>query len=414
VAQIHASTLFAVILAIVAGLIFAWVFKMVFLNGKPKPVSSPPQRRLTVAATNLLDRMLILPGQVKTITVSEEEYNAIVNDPKNRSRVMLSGMQPVNRTTLKAIRAEEPVYEDQLEPLAYPEPVSSRLREGKRAVLIEVPAGSVMIQVGDHVDVYCTLENENMAFGASGSMTAAVAKGLRVIARFGTTRTAAMPPSGGTWSYTVEASPYRASIINLCRSVGGSIKLYVSPRQTGEDGSSIQVADTSLEDPQTDRVTVEDLAKIFGIQPPAPTPIWTVERYTGVQPAGAYQFHNYVNGPANGQNGKNGNTATNGTNGFYGLPGSHSQNGVNGGLNGNNKAGGPILNVPGADAKPKINITPTTGSPSSMRFPGRMTPSRVLATAPMASVRSSSKATAANNFGFRPLGSSQQKCCGKK
>lgn len=386
-AQIHASTLFAVILAIVAGLIFAWVFKMVFLSGKPKPVTAPPTRRLTVAATNLLDKMQIMPGQVKTITVSEDEYNTLVNDPKNRSRVMLTGNQPIARTTLKPVRAEEPIFEDQLEPLQYPEPVSARLRDGKRAVNIQVPADSAMIQVGDRVDVFCTLGNDTL--GSSGNVTAALAKGLRVVARFGTTRTAAQPTSlTAPRTYTLEASPYRANLIGLAQSIGGTFSLLVSPRQAGDDGTITAAADSSLDDPQSDRVTTEDLARIFGIQPATPIPVWHVERYTGVSRSGQFAFPGYTNaGPERLE--KPAEVA----------PAKSSGNGAR-------------PQAPNGNGRPKSPITPaSTGSPTSSNF--RVPAGRLSPTTATAMVGGESYGVH-NNFGFRPAGKSKAGCktCG--
>ena len=142
-----------------------------------------------MAAVNLMDKSLILPNQVKTISVSKEEYDRITSNPK-----YLRGNQPVNRTTVRSIRAEEPIYDDYLEPLQYPKPVSLKLCPGKRAVIIEVPSKQVMVQVGDHVDVLCTLSND--AFGPGKIATAVIAKDLRVVARFNTTRTYAQPANG--------------------------------------------------------------------------------------------------------------------------------------------------------------------------------------------------------------------------
>jgi len=68
--------------------------------------------------------------------------------------------------------AEEPVFEDQLEPLHYPHPVSEDLRPGKVAVIIEVPAKQAMVQVGDRVDVLCSMSSKNAAFGPGSTATA--------------------------------------------------------------------------------------------------------------------------------------------------------------------------------------------------------------------------------------------------
>lgn len=401
-AQIHASTLFAVILAIIAGLIFAWVFKMVFLNQKPKPITAPTQRRLTVAATNLLDKMQINNGQVKTISVSEEEYNAVVNDPRNRSRVLLTGNQPVGRTTIKSIRAEEAIFEDQLEPLSYPETVAFRLGQGMRAVNVDLPPTTSMIQVGDRVDVVCTLANDNALATGNGTITAILAKRLRVVARFGTTRTAATPPASGPRSYTLEATPYRSAVINLAKQIGGQIQLNVVPRTPGDDSTSIAAADTSTaEDPQTDRVTTEDLARIFGIQPPAPpAPIMAVERYSGTRVSGAFHFPGYLNyHQANGPGEKgsdkpagNGVTPANGTASGT-TPANNPANNTTQATKTSNVAK-PTNEVPGV-LQQKTPITPaSTGQTSSRQRVAPMVGSALMA----------SGFGPTNNYGFRPVG----------
>src|SRR5262249_51950424 len=149
---INASTVFALTLAIVAGLILTLVFKMVVLDRKTlTPSVAAATVKLTVCAVNVLDRQSIEPGFIKTIEVSAEERNRWLKEASNRKTRLLDGSQPVGRTTVKALRAEEPVFEDMLEPFQYPRPVSELLAPGKRAAIVEEPATTAMIQVGDHV-----------------------------------------------------------------------------------------------------------------------------------------------------------------------------------------------------------------------------------------------------------------------
>src|SRR5262249_51673015 len=121
---VNASTVFAVVIATVAALICTLVVKTVFFDQKPKaPEAGPPLRSLTVAAVNMSDKILIQPGMIKTIRVTEEESRKRVNGSQTGNRVLLEGNQPEGRTTIKPVKAEEPIYEDQVEPLTYPEPV---------------------------------------------------------------------------------------------------------------------------------------------------------------------------------------------------------------------------------------------------------------------------------------------------
>jgi Flp pilus assembly protein CpaB len=283
-AQIHAGTVFALTLALLAGLIGAYLFKVYVLNGKTPPpeTKAPPTFPLTVAAVNIMDRMQITQGQVKTVNVSKEEYDRVASNPR-----YLRGNQPVGRTTLKSIKAEDPIFEDSLEPLEYPRPVSLSLHPGKRAVIVEVPSKAAMVQVGDRVDVLCTLAND--AFGPGQNATAVIARDLRVVARFNTTRTAAQPDKPDTTrTYTLEASPYRHALMELAKSVGATFTLSVTARSADDSGVAREAS--TDEDPETDRVTSADLAKLFGIKPPPPVaerPRWEIERWSGTERMGS-------------------------------------------------------------------------------------------------------------------------------
>ena len=296
--QVHASTVFAVIMAIVAGLIGAWFFKVYMLTKpvaeKPAPPPAPPLKKLTVAAVNLLDKTQIISGGLKTINVTDEEFERRV--PQAKLANLLQGNQPLFRIPKKPIKAEMPIFEDDLEELQYPEPVSVRLAPGKRAVIMEIPASQAMVQVNDRVDVLCTLSYDNVGFQGGDTGTAAIAKGLKVVARFGSTRSSARPNAGEKRTYTLEASPYRASILELAKSVGGTFNLLVSPRLKGADGAAaMALDDMGMNEPQTDTVSKEDLAKLFGVKPVQPIPTWEVERYSGVNKDASIVFQGYSN-----------------------------------------------------------------------------------------------------------------------
>jgi Flp pilus assembly protein CpaB len=296
---------FALTLAIVAGLILTLVFKMVVLDRKSAtPAAIAATVKLTVAAVNVLDRQSIEPGYIKTIDVPTEERNRWLKEASNRKTRLLDGGQPVGRTTVKALRAEEPVFEDMLEPFQYPRPVSELLAPGKRAAIVEVPSTQAMIQVGDHVDLLCTLSNNAADFGIGNTATAVLTRGAKVVARFNTTRTAASAPPGANRSYTLETSPYRYAMIELAKSVGGRFALSVSPR-TSEDGNGngnglLQMGmSAEADDPETERVTTGDLARLFGITPsnPAADRTWEVERFSGLERGPSLLFSNYGGGP---------------------------------------------------------------------------------------------------------------------
>jgi Flp pilus assembly protein CpaB len=292
---INATTVFAVTMAILAGLIFAWVFKVVLLAPKEPP---PPPRTytLTVAAFNLRDKVQILPHQIKTVTVSEEDYQNRVK--LHSGHKILTGQQPVFRITRVPLNAEEVILDDQLEPFTYTEPLSSRIKAGMRAVNLRLNSEHCeggTIRVKDRVDVLCTMTNEN--FPGASSATAVMAKGVEVIARNDTTEAYdavneydKLGVGFETKSYTIQATPFRASLIDLAKKLGGEFTLVLST--TSSSGDEAKETDALDQKYAKDTVvTTEHLAEVFGIRPPVPErPPWLVEHVVGVKRVGYQGF----------------------------------------------------------------------------------------------------------------------------
>src|SRR5436309_3056592 len=93
--------------------------------GQSPPVLKP----LTVAAVNLFDKLQIQAVHIKTITVSEEEYNTRVKEalaevPNRKLEEVLTSTQLVGRITRTPIQAGKLIFEDQLEQLMESPPVS--------------------------------------------------------------------------------------------------------------------------------------------------------------------------------------------------------------------------------------------------------------------------------------------------
>jgi Flp pilus assembly protein CpaB len=293
-AAVSASTVFAIALAIVAGLIFAWLFKMVLLD---KPKVAPPKDdsvEMTVAAANIYQSMEVRPIQVKKLKLPRAEYDNMV---KRAGRTPLIGNQPVGRVTKRMVRAETPFYEEDLYELTYPEPVDKFIRPGYRSVVVTVPAKEAMVQVNNYVDVYCTMSNDQLGPGGNG--TAEIAKAAKVVARFGTTRPGAQPPGGpdAPRQYTLEVTPYRLAMIELAKTVGGKFSLGVVPA-VSEGDSVVAPVGNDLTDPReqsAEHVSGDDLAALFNIQskPEKPGP-WVIEKYVGIKEEGKTSYPDYV------------------------------------------------------------------------------------------------------------------------
>jgi Flp pilus assembly protein CpaB len=289
-AAVSASTVFAIALAIVAGLIFAWLFRQVFLL-KPavtKPVDDSVE--LTVAAANVYDQMEIKPIHVKKVRVSPKERDNYARSGKT----LLTGNQPIGRVARVPVMAERPFYEEDLYPYKYPEPV--KVRPGWRAAIVTIPAKEAMVQVGDYVDVYCTLSNDLLGPGGQG--TAEIAKGAQVVARFGSTRPGVQPVSNSApREYTLEVTPYRGALIELAKSMGARFGLANAP-MIGEGDQKSPPPANDINDPReqaADRVSGADMAALFGISPPqSGPPPWVVEKYVGISEQGRTQYPGYV------------------------------------------------------------------------------------------------------------------------
>ena len=362
---VSANTVFAVALAIVAGLIFAWLFKLVLLDRKPKEIQKDNSVSLAVAATNLYNMTEIQPLHVKTIKVSPEQLKRIVDS--NNGLQPLTAAQASGRVTKTPIYAETAIFDRDLEPFTYPPSVSKLLAPGKKPAIIEVPAKAAMVQVNDYVDLHVTMAND--AFGAAGNATALIAKGSKVIARFNTTRPGAQPPDrNAPRTYTLEVSPYRHALITLAQSLGAQFSLATT--NPPEDVASASSAADAAE-PPADLVTPADLAELFGVKPPEPVkPPFTMERYDGLRLTGALSFPGYspprvtpISAPA----------AT------------------------------PAVGAPRTGGVAPAGLTPSNRQSNAAPAPARRS-----AFNPRTAVVSA----AAGNYGFRPVGSNQPGCVG--
>jgi Flp pilus assembly protein CpaB len=302
---VNAGTVFAVTAAIIAGLAIAWGVKVFVLDRKPAPApKDEPKFALAVAAVNIPPRTEIVPSMVKTIQVSKADFDKAQQSAQGAGTELLKGT-PVGRTTLKPIYAEDSIVKNQFEALDYPQPVASLIGPGKTSVIVAAPSASTMLQKEDHCDVLCTLANDTPIFGPSGSgATATLAKDLRVVARFGSTRTAVRPPPGPTRTYTLEADPWQAAVIELAKSMGATFSLNPRANKTAEDvaaanaevGGAAKGEDEAYKTvaeryAKNNRVTAVDLALLFGVRPVPPQHIQILERLAGNTPLPPYAVY---------------------------------------------------------------------------------------------------------------------------
>jgi Flp pilus assembly protein CpaB len=292
-AAVNASTVFAITLAIIAGLIGAWVVRYYFF--RPKPVETKKDEKtipITLMAANVPPDTKIRGLQVRRTRVSKEEYDKFKAEVGDKGE-MLTGNQPIGRVAKVALLSERPVYAKEVYDIHYPKPLD--LAPGKVALTVEVPGNNMSVRVGDHVDLLCTLSNTDPDIGPTETRTAVMAKNVPVVARFNTTAEGARPTSAmvrsGTRPYTLEVSNYRYGMAELAKQIGGVFTL--RPHSKEDSGAGVTVAAKGGQEEDQDRtyVTSDDLVKLFGFTKPLPPRYFEVEKVSGVNPVqGAHIF----------------------------------------------------------------------------------------------------------------------------
>jgi Flp pilus assembly protein CpaB len=220
---------------------------------------------VVVAAANLQTNQEITAGDIKTVETNRERERAW----RFSGKMLLLGSQPVGRITRTPIRAEEPIFEEDLLPFGINESTGRKVQPGMRALVVEVSSKHAILDQGDYVDVLCTLKEPPRTAPGGPSRTAVMAHGLKVIGPPNIIRSGAQP-SPEPRAYTLEAGPYRNALVELARQRGGTFTLSVcgSPVLDGQ-----LIVPQDKDDPNTDLVTEADLAKLFSPKGKAATPL---------------------------------------------------------------------------------------------------------------------------------------------
>jgi Flp pilus assembly protein CpaB len=222
----RASTLFALTVAILLGLASAVTLKVTGFFDKPgatQQVAEPkrPDVNVLVSGRNLFKGNLIdapwvgvrplRADEMKHYEVHKEDYL-----PATPAAVTF-------RVAAKNIEADKPILRSDLEELALPGKLSERLQPNTRAVNVAVmkdESAGGLIQVGEWVDVMLTTTVQHND-GDAVTKTAGIAHQLRVVAkRNGLYNVFAPLPDDKPVNYTLEANPYRAALIEYCKTKG--------------------------------------------------------------------------------------------------------------------------------------------------------------------------------------------------
>jgi Flp pilus assembly protein CpaB len=313
---VKASTFFALTVAVLIGLGVAVAAKTFGLFSPPPRPPEPPVAKKTevqvlAAASNLFKGDMLDPGtSVKPRALRPEEvahYNEHKDDylPPNPQMVYL-------RVADANIETDQVVLRSQLQELAKPELLHTRLVKNMRAINLAVPkerSAGGLIAVGEWVDVLVTSTIE-AAGGATITRTACVAPCVRVVAK----RNSLWPiyaalPDGKPVNFTLEVNPYRAALLDYVGTHGNAMlmplpasdqKRLEEMRQRvilmDEDGLQFGrlVGLNDDNEAETARVTSfargemavgeADMVRVFGLSTtPPPAANVTVERMTGIR-----------------------------------------------------------------------------------------------------------------------------------
>lgn len=270
--RISSGTVTVCVVAIVVGLVAAFVVKQV-LAPKPMPVVEKPKEPtmpVVVAIKNIPASGVIKPGDVRVVQIPT---NRTVKEGTLRIAAVAE-----NRIIKEAIKAGQSVREDMLYAIGETLPgLEARIPAGMRAMPIHVDEQSViakMVNIGSRVDVAMTVEGDHPDLGEMATKT--LLHNVEVIGVDKPTATARRTTSGGSSpaTITVAVSPADA---NLLITAEGTGKLKLSLCGTQE----------SLEHPvsiggEANMITRRDLLGLAPLAPapPAPQP-YTIERFEG-------------------------------------------------------------------------------------------------------------------------------------
>jgi Flp pilus assembly protein CpaB len=315
-----ASTLFAIAIAVFLGLAVVAAAKYSGLFNKkegPPPPPPPPKLKVLVAAKNLFEGMTIMPGDTRVREMTDEEESHF---KENRNKYLAPKAEAATlRVLVRSVEAEQPILREYVEDINLPSALNRRLSSPlMRAVNLSLPlerAGGGLIQKGEHVDVYLTTRISAGKPEHAIIQTAPIARNLKVIVKRNMLFTAmvANDPKKPI-DYTLEANPYRAALIEFCKSKGElSLVTTAAPQETSNSPAR-GVAEPSFRDStskeymdEDDRVESfvrgersvgeADLERIFNLKAiPYKKPV-SIETYSGVHYTGPQVFVHNGNGP---------------------------------------------------------------------------------------------------------------------
>jgi Flp pilus assembly protein CpaB len=320
----RASTMFALVVAVLVGLGAAVAAKATGLFNKAEPKKEPPSIQVLVATNNVFEGDMLQTGDVHLRPASMQELEQL-----RHGELLPPTIQAVAKRFAKvSIPADAPIRKEYLEDLAAPTELRARLAPGMRGVNLAIPkphAAGGLINVGDWIDVQLMAAIETPAVPLPGGAAAAggttaqaaiIVRGARVVAK----RNSLWPvntPLGPECpvNFTLETNPYRAALIEFAKDKGTIVllplgdadkRILESRRNDLLNSAANSVVNISYGSPESPEyreedkrvndfmqgnyvITEGDLVRIFQLKyvPPPPLQVEAhLEKVVGIQAVG--------------------------------------------------------------------------------------------------------------------------------
>jgi Flp pilus assembly protein CpaB len=264
------------------------------LDRQPTPTPPKPEPVMVlVAKTNIFENMTVTPLEVMVREATAEERSRRESSPGNYLAASVEAA--TLRIAARHIFVGEMLKKDDFLDPSIPDPPSKRLGPGMRSVNVVLPkdrAAGGLIRIGENVDVFLTTAICSDARCINyRTATAPLALNLKVVIKRDSLWTMMQAlPEGKPVSYTIEANPYRAALIEMAKTKGlitlvpsaGAAKDRMSP-------SALRVEESRAAAFLAGEVVVseDDLQRIFNLAPiQTPEPPLSTEHYVGLQYAG--------------------------------------------------------------------------------------------------------------------------------
>lgn len=331
----RASTMFALIVAVLLGLALAVAAKATGFLNKPEAKKPPPPPMVLAAAVNVFEGHCLQASDVKLRPMRPDEAEAA----KRGELLPPLLAAAVRRFAKTGIPADAAIRTEYLEDMSAPPDLKARLGPGMQAVNVALPkircAGG-MINVGDWVNVQLTTSFDLSEDGGGNPApnqktpppatmaSAVIARNVRIIAKRNSLWPVTQPLApDAPINFTLEANPYRAGLIEFVKDKGvlsilplsDTDKRVLEARRletlnraaAGIVNVSYNVADNPEYKDEDVRVATfvqgtqaideNDLIRIFKVKRPAPQPPMpppplpmTIEKTVGLKPLGEHVF----------------------------------------------------------------------------------------------------------------------------